>query len=599
MTTAVSNRIVRRPVMESARRWGLYCLKAAFLLGLLFLLARLLPTMPTYAVAICWAVLSAAIMTGSVYRATIRKTYRQVRYQKGGVLARVNNGRILSIVVGFVLSAVCSAGLIMNAPEWGIAEWVFIAVSIPLYLVVFVLVGKRIRREYTADYRLKGCLTWSYWTVVVLLVILYVVATFGRPAPTYGSAAEAFLAAKNPLEGSSSVLLSDSGRLLSFVDGMKMYGESVADHEKPGIYHVVVLLMACATFSGVAGLLRVASIDFGELKRAFAPLPEDGQGVAALRIRKSYVVVAAVMPVILIAASVFADHWMTQVASTRGYTMAERFVRDKMNLTVYVIDGKYYDRQGVDEILRTTGRKVAKLSEENKSELRKLINKSFDKRLDNVDGYLDWYYSLPADYGRLAGMITGSTEDFVAGQFTKKIENGIDDSAIDKRMKNFSAQIDRYRSQAERRIDSCELDGVPAWMVETKEKLDGDFLSESLKPASHLLDVKSRLAVSGSAGLAAGVLARATTKPFFSTLVDQISKKLLSRAAGSAAGGSAGTILAGPLGTAAGIAAGAAVGMGVDALLLNIDERQHRDEYKAEIVQSIEGQRSEVLASLR
>ena len=81
-----------------------------------------------------------------------------------------------------------------------------------------------------------------------------------------------------------------------------------------------------------------------------------------------------------------------------------------------------------------TERKVAKLSEKNSEVLTNLINESFDKRLENVDDYLDWYYSLPADYERLASMITGSAEEFVTDQFTAHIENGIDDSAIDEQL---------------------------------------------------------------------------------------------------------------------------------------------------------------------
>ena len=156
----------------------------------------------------------------------------------------------------------------------------------------------------------------------------------------------------------------------------------------------------------------------------------------------------------------------------------------------------------------------------------------------------------------------------------------------------------KYRAKAEKEIAACELGGVPSWIVETKENLGDDFLSDSFVSAKTLLDVAGRTAISGAAGFGASVLTRAVAKPFFSKFVEQISGKLVSRAAGSAVGGAAGTGIAGPLGTAAGIAAGAAVGVGVDALLVNIDEWQHRDEYKAEIVQSIEDQRDAVLASL-
>lgn len=106
--------------------------------------------------------------------------------------ARFNNGRILSIIIGFVFSAVCSAGLILSTPRWGTLEWILTVISIPLYIVVFLVADKLSRREYTENYRLSGCLFWSYIVVGVLLVVLYTVAMLVRPMTTYDSAVDAF-----------------------------------------------------------------------------------------------------------------------------------------------------------------------------------------------------------------------------------------------------------------------------------------------------------------------------------------------------------------------------------------------------------------------
>ena len=72
---------------------------------------------------------------------------------------------------------------------------------------------------------------------------------------------------------------------------------------------------------------------------------------------------------------------------------------------------------------------------------------------------------------------------------------------------------------------------------------------------------------------------------------------LASRGIGAAAGGAVGTV-AGPAGTVAGIAAGAAIGVGVDYAALMIDEAMNRETYKAEIVEAIEAERSELLSQL-
>ena len=42
------------------------------------------------------------------------------------------------------------------------------------------------------------------------------------------------------------------------------------------------------------------------------------------------------------------------------------------------------------------------------------INKMYDDILKNTDNYLDWYYSLSAEYSRLFKLITGSIEEYLS-----------------------------------------------------------------------------------------------------------------------------------------------------------------------------------------
>lgn len=163
--TSASKCFARKPVPKSWKRWELYLIESMVLIGLLFLMSRLVPVMPSFVIALLWAVLTFVMTIGHVYRVVVKKTYRQVRYREGGMHARFNNGRILSIIIGFVFSAVCSAGLILSTPRWGTLEWILTVISIPLYIVVFLVADKLSRREYTENYRLSGCLFWSYIVV--------------------------------------------------------------------------------------------------------------------------------------------------------------------------------------------------------------------------------------------------------------------------------------------------------------------------------------------------------------------------------------------------------------------------------------------------
>ena len=114
------------------------------------------------------------------------------------------------------------------------------------------------------------------------------------------------------------------------------------------------------------------------------------------------------------------------------------------------------------------------------------------------------------------------------------------------------------------------------------------------------MDAGARIGIGAAADAAGGILTKtlvekAMTKQLCSKVVTKISSMAASRAAGGVVGGAVGTI-GGPLGTVAGVAAGTALGVGVDYVLLNIDEMQNRDTYKQEIITTIEEERAEKLA---
>jgi hypothetical protein len=577
------------------RRWALYFIKAIVLVGLFCLLTQFAPHMPAACVALFWAALSAVSALGMAYAFVIKKTHKCSKYTEGGLMYRFNEGRVFSLIAAFVLSAVCAAGLILEAPKWGLGIWGLVVAAIPVYAVAFSLISKRIQKEYAAPYQAASAVKWSGWIVGLLLCAAYAAIVLTQPATHFANATEAFAAAQQPFEGSPSIIMSEVGILNSFVDGLTAYGASEAAGAFFPVYVAIRIVLVASAFFGIANLLGTCALEFEELKRVFARLDASEAQGAHSSVVKRYAVIAGVLPVVLVVAFVGANAKMNQIASTSEFTAAESFVRSQASVAVAVLDGKYYDYQQVEDLIAQTEEKSAALSQEAQEKLVPLINESYDKRLENVDSYLDWYYSLPADYERLVKMVTGSAEEFVSEQFTAKIEAGIDDSAIEEELSAFTEQAEQIKAEAEAALEGTEITGVPEWLMETKATLSTDFLSEPMEPTQKLMDANVRLGVSAGAGLAAGVMTKAVTKPFFNKFVSKITTALGSRAAGAAAGGAVGT-LAGPLGTIAGIAAGTALGVGVDAAMLAFDEMQNRDTYKQEIVDAIEEERAATLA---
>lgn len=645
---------------QAFKRGASYLVKAVMLVGILCVLGRYAGTLPPVAIAAVWAVLSAVSSLGLVYRHVVRKTIKQqVVYEKDGRLAKINNGRLLCLVASFALSAVFIAGFVLEAPKWGLPEWVLVAAAVPVYPLVFLLVYRLMRRQLRPVHRISGAVGWSVWIAGALLCAAYLALCLAQPAATFESAAAAFDSVAQPFADSPSALMREAGVLAAFSDGLAAYGASKAAEVSGAGYLAIKVALNASAFFGVANLLGLCMLGWFELKRVFLPLeagpasdagadmgadasvvsgasatapapapvplpaadaPDAGPGApvepapavvpapapAPAPLRAAVATFVA-LPIMLAAAFLVADAMVARAAQTQEYTAVERFVRDQMGLAVFVLDGHYYDQAAVEALLEEARVASAALSEEAEATLVPLINASFDARLANVDAYLDWYYSLPADYERLVTMVTGTVEDFMRDQFTANIEAGIDDTALEDALRDLAERAAALEEDTASRLAEFEIAGVPEWLLMEKVPLGPDFMSGALEPSARILSAGERLGLGAGTGIVTGAAAKhvaknlatkVVEKQFFKEFVKKVAGKLGGRAVSAAVGGAVGTI-GGPLGTVVGAAVGTAAGVGIDYGMVKLDEWQNRESYREEIVQLIEEERSEMLAAVQ
>ena len=230
-----------------------------------------------------------------------------------------------------------------------------------------------------------------------------------------------------------------------------------------------------------------------------------------------------------------------------------------------------------------------------KEDLIKNVNKMYDDMLLNTDKYLDWYYSLSAEYGRLLKLITGSIEEYMADKLKENlmdnISSNIDFGSAEKNIDNLQKNIDKILS--ENKI--TEKDAL--YSINTNINVDDIYSLADIKP---LLDFKERMIASTGGGLAAGAIVgtiagKVAAKTGFKTAAKAAAKAAAGKAASAAAGVAAGvvsSIFTSPIG---GAAIGTATGVAIDKGLLKLEEAVNRDEYKNEITQSIEENRKQML----
>lgn len=658
------------PSAGRAFSWSRYLIKAVAVVAALFLFSRVTAVAPGWCLAVVWALASAFLAVGVTYHAVVKKTFKQVGYCRDGLLARVNGGRTVRLFVAFVASALCVAGLMLASSSWDTWEWGAAVVSVPAFLLVYLLLDRLVGKELAPLRRMSRSVWASTWVTAALACAAAVgLIVWQQPELAPTTATQAFLSAENPFASSPSTLMVETGLLTSYADALSAYGFTrLGELSTVGRYIAEVALQASA-FLGLAGLLGVCALDWRELRRVFLPLERlGGESVAKAgaidaagrvaahpSLLRAPLAVSVVAPLLLVGAFLASDNALAQLKESGELTLAENTVRDAFGATAYVLDGVYYDQQQAQAVMEQTAAKATALDEEARETLVPLINESFDKQVANVDSYLDWYYSLGADYERLGNLITGTVEEFVADQLTSSLQEGVDDTQLQEALQGYMDQAAELRSDYEEQLAATELVGVPEWMLTATEAVASGFFDGPVEPAQKVLDCGERLGLSAAAGAAGGVAVgkaassavesagekaaekaaanaaadaatdaaektaakqatkaaeksvaktvaskvaeKAAGKSFFKAIVSRITSMLASRGIGAAAGGAVGTV-AGPAGTVAGIAAGAAIGVGVDYAALMIDEAMNRETYKAEIVDAIEEERSELLAQL-
>ena len=648
--------------------WWHYAIKAAAVVALLFLFSRVAAWAPGWCVAVVWAACSVLLAAGITYHAVVKKTINQAALHAGGMLGRINGGRTFRLIAAFIVSAVGVAGLLVASVGWDAWQWGLAVAAVPLFLLVYMLVDKVVGKEAALLFRASLGVRVSACITGVLLFVASFALFAVQPTPEVTSATEAFLSAENPFASSPSTIMSEAGLAVSYADALSTYGLSrLGELNAFGRYCAQTLLLVSSIF-GLAGLLGTCALDLRELKRVFLPLEKIGSEQEAMAgvdrsastarpaLLKAPVVAAVVAPLVLVGAFVASDSALAQMKAADELTPAENLVREAFGTTAYVLDGKYYDQQQVQTLMEETAVKTAALSENARNDLIPRVNAVFDARVANVDSYLDWYYSLGADYERLGRLITGTIESFVAVQLTESLEAGVDDSEFVSTLQSYVDQAAAINAEYGEGLANSELIGIPEWLLTSTEAITADFLSGPIEPTQRLLDAGERFGISatvgGVGGVAAGVatskavggaaekaatktaekaaasaagdaaekaagkqaaktaekavtknigskiVEKAAGKAFFKAIVSRIGSMIGSRGVGAAVGGAAGTLVGPGVGTAVGIAAGAAIGVGVDYGLLMLDEAQNRESYKAEIIEAIEEERAEALAQI-
>lgn len=408
-----------------------YFVTACVLMACLFVLSRLAPVLPMWALLpflIAFAVLSTM---GALYHTVIWRFHKQYKLVAGGTLSYYNR-RWRVWFAGFMIASLVSAFLFMlESPKWDALEWALLCAAIPIYYVVFKASASFLSREYAPRFYKSRAMILSFWIVGIALCLLYAILTSVLPGPEYASLQAAFDATAKHYADSPSALMADLDRLTSFADGLTSFGMLELQGASYMLGLICRFVVYAAVFFSLVNQFGFCLLTPEEMKSEFQLLPvydeRSGTFERPEQGRSLDKVYLAVFAGVVIAASAIllglegaAEH----ARASEEQTAIEAFINEQTALAVHVLDGEYERMKSSEEVR-------AQMREE----LEPLVNDYYDGCRENVAEYVSWRKSP-------LGMLSNWAEP---GRRKARFKDGITKDVSD-------AEIERVYGEYEDRL---------------------------------------------------------------------------------------------------------------------------------------------------
>lgn len=578
-----------------------------------------------------WQVLLATGLAGLpfvvllLHQASVRAVLRRQRFLPDSFLYRWYSGRLLSLLLALGYALPCALLLLLQLHVATGSQWVLLGLGVPLFLWGYSLLAQRLGSHLRPWVRQDLLLRWVRIGLALLLAsgsLVWQAQQASAPQDLLASV-EAQRATVAGLRGSAA--LQQFALWWQSWEGVKQFvlagSLESAGTELVTARHWLVPLAAFLEawmLYYLMGLgLGVLLLDGNEWRRSFAELSEAdrvpaprGGRLAVLAAVSTFLLAFVIVPLAAY------TEWWARSQQTRLQAADRQLV-----LQLERIGEQWYRAGTWDRVQALRSTLLEQLSLDRQA-LQGEVNRAFDAMAGNVDGFLDWYYSLGAEYLRVAHLLTGDLDQLLAERLREQLLQGDAFARVEALLQQSVAGQEalqaRYLAEAERVLAAARVEtgGTPV------QALHALSLGDVLTPPVHeeLLTLQNRLLAGTGGGAVAGVMTTAITAKLLSQMLAKGSVKLASKAlaklvagkvagtglgagAGAAAGAAAGSVVPG-IGTAigalvGGVAGGILAGIGIDKALIEFEEAVSRETFRTELLESVEEARREFLAGLQ
>lgn len=535
-----------------------------FLWGVLTLaglwgLVRVVPALSDLLAALAVLVLGALIALPAAWGAAVRRGHGLGTLAATGRLRAVVGGGGLRVALAGLAGMAGAAALVTRLVEAGPVLWGLAVLALPLTWGLMAWLSPRVAPEAEGLHARRLVHLWSQIGAVTgLLMMALGLALLWPTSPPVP--AEASMGAP---------LVAEALALARLWAGLEAYALGQAA-EFGGWGRAAAALVSAAALVGVfwalSALAVTVALPWAEWRRAVAPASDAPAPPAPGRLGPG--VAVAVALAVLVAAGLAGRHLGSLPPEARPSARAQ--------VVVEVIGEALYSAGTRDQI-DALRRGVMAEDAAGRAELRAALNAGFDAMEGNVETFLDEFYSLSGEYGRLIRWALGSLEDHMTAQLTETLQAG----GV---FAGFEATQARVLAEAQARAEG---------LARTEAAVLAANRIEGVNPARLRVAARHGIIPLPPPMLAAD-LARAQARWGASAGAGVIAVAMARRVAG-------GLAARGLIGTAARVAlraGGVLLAFGVDYALVKLDEYQNRDEFRDAILAEIAVQRALALGEL-
>ncbi len=523
------------------------------------------------------------VILNNAARFSLKKEIKLIEYEESKKFYKLLSGKTFGYIIIITISLIFAFIIPVRIYLFSSIEFLCLLIIFPLLLFSRFISTKLVLAVYNnrfAPYKIES-LTYiltAFFTALIFPLLSYALKNINIHIPFLDNNL-------NSLQYNYAAYM--IGHILNLFDNIT---NSILDAEvvksAPLWFFGMLLIILSGggfLFYGIISFISFFFIKKENLAKVFMPVSHNEN----IKINKFITSFIIIILTVFIYPSVFAA--VTYIAAAK-----QEIVEDTIKantVAVEVINGVMYKAGTLNKIQLAADIAYGAAKEEMVNE----VNKMYDEILLNTDKYLDWYYSLSAEYSRLFKLITGSIEEYMA---EKLKENLLDNISSTINFNNADINITNLQNDINKILNENKITEKNAlYSITTDINVENIYSLAEIEP---LLDLKKRVIASTGGGLAAGAIvgtiaSKVAAKTGFKTAAKAAAKAAAGKAASAAAGVAAGvvsSIFTSPVG---GAAIGTAAGVAIDKGLLKLEETVNREDYKKEITSSIEENRKQML----